>query len=458
MGQSGFIAAIDLGTSKMIAMAGKKNEFGMLSVVASESSDSGNCIRRGCVYNVEETTKKVTSLITRLNFKLSPSKIEKIYVGIGGQSIRMETFSAIKPVYGKVTDEILLSIDEECRSYQPEYDDVLYILPPEYLIDGKFVADPKSIPYAFKVEARCKLIIGKISLKRTLKNSIEKDNIAIAGFFVAPLATAEAILSEKEKEFGCALIEFGAGVTYVSVYKKSLLRYLVTIPLGGQVITRDITTLNILEDEAENLKVNWGSAVVDLEETDKIEAHPEIKLITLNSVIEARLDEILENVLNQIKQSGYFEELGAGIIITGGGSNLNRIAEVIRKKTDLDVRHGSVKKSLVNQSPDWASDQANMEIIGLLALGTENCIKEMISKPRPVVQDFLFPEEEIPKIEKEKPVRKPVETSHHDQQPPVKKPGGGLFGGLGRKFERLSGKLFEDEDYEEKDKKDNTQD
>ncbi len=370
--QSEYIAALDLGTSKMIAMVGKKNEQGILSVIASEKVDSGLCMRKGYVYNVEDTATKVGLLISRMNNQLTP-KINKVYVGVGGQSIHLESYSAFRPVEGLVDDSILLSMQKECSAYDPELYEVIEILSPEYYLDNHLVAEPKGLSCK-KIEARYKLILGRPSIKNNLRVSIEqKANLEIAGYFTIPVASAEAVLIEREKELGCALVEFGAGITYVSIYKNSYLKHLVAIPLGGNLISKDISAMNILENEAENLKVNWGSAFVELDDQVKIEEHPQIKINDLNTVIEMRLDEILANVLQQIKISGFEDVLGAGIVITGGGSDLKRITDALRKKSGMEVRLAAVKKSLVNQAVDWASDNSNAAVVGILCLGKENC-------------------------------------------------------------------------------------
>ncbi|MDR1370239.1 MAG: cell division protein FtsA [Dysgonamonadaceae bacterium] len=372
MVQSEFIAALDLGTSRMIAMVGKKDEHGILSVIASEKMDSGSCMRKGYVYNVGEAGTKVSQLISKMNDRLNP-KIEKVYLGVGGQSLHLETYSVFRRVDGIVDDTVLLSMKKECNAYDPELYEVIEILSPEYYLDNQLISKPKGLECK-KIEARYKLILGRPSIKNNLRTGVEqKARLKIAGYFTIPVASAEAVLVEREKELGCALVEFGAGVTYVSVYKNSFLKHLVAIPLGGYVITKDISTMNVLENEAEALKVNWGSALVELDDQVKIEDYPQIKINDLNDVIEARLDEIFANVLEQIKVSGFGDVLGAGIVITGGGSNLNKIADALRKKSGKEVRLAAVKKSLVNQAVDWANDNSNSAIVGILSLGKENC-------------------------------------------------------------------------------------
>ena len=366
------VAALDLGTSKIAGMIASKTEDGILSILASEQISSENCIRRGYVFNVEETTLKVSQLVSRLNRKLE-SPIEKIYVGIGGQSIRTAPHTVQKSVPGGiVTQDILDSLTEEAEDFVLASLDTLTVVSPEYYLDGQLEANPKGAT-ASVIEARFHLIVGRPSLKKTLFPIIEfKANLDNAGFLVSPLATAEAVLTEREKELGCALVEFGAGLTYVSVYKGKLLRYLVTIPLGGDVITKDICSLNMLEPEAEDLKIKSGSALTDLDNDDPV-----------NDVIEARADEILENVIKQIEASGFAQSLGAGIIITGGAAQLKNLKESLRKKTNKEVRLASTKRSLVNQAATLSQDPANSSLIGLLSMGTEECLK---AKEIPVVE------------------------------------------------------------------------
>ncbi len=459
MTQSEFIAALDLGTSKMIAMVGRKNEQGILSVIASEKIDSGLCMRKGYVYNADDAGAKVSLLVSRINNKLSP-KIEKVYVGVGGQSLHMESYSAFRQVDGIVDEATLLSMAKECNAYDPELYEVIEILSPEYYIDNHLVPEPKGLECK-KIEARYKLILGRPSIKNNLRISVEqKAGMTIAGYYTIPVASAESVLVEREKELGCALVEFGAGITYVSVYKNSFLKHLVAIPLGGNIITKDISTMNILENEAENLKVNWGSALVELDDLIKIEEYPQIKINDLNAVIEARLDEILANVLEQIKVSGFEDLLGAGIIITGGSSNLKRIADAFRKKSGMEVRLAAVKKSLVNQAVDWANDNSNSAVVGLLSLGKENC-----AAPVPVTMtekdgqtsfwggsDFEGPKTgDGQKRGTRTMTGTGNSTSGSDKSNPNPNPGGGdkgsgLFSGWKRRFEDMGKSLFDEQD------------
>lgn len=443
MKQSEYIAAIDLGTSKMIAMVGRKNDQGIISIISAEKESSDNCIRRACVYNVEETANKINNLLFQLNQKLNP-KINKIYVGLGGQSLRTEIYSVKKEIPNTiVTDKIINSLKEECKQYEPELAEVLDIVSPEYFLDGRQEMNPVGVQCS-NIEARFKLILGRPSLKRTLTKSIqEKANTEIADFIIAPIATATAVLTDTEKELGCALIEFGAGVTYLSIYKNNLLKYLIALPLGGNVITKDISSLNILEKEAEDLKIRFGSALIEIDNDTRIETakmaeglygSKEIELSKLNNVIEARVDEIIANIIHQINESGFANALGAGIIITGGGAALRNLPEAIKIKSGYDVRIASVKKTLVNQAAELSQEYGNSEVIGLLALGKYNCAKLIEETPKPM--ESLFDEKEIEVV-------KPAPKSKQE-----KPKSGGLFSKFARKMDGFSKNLFE-EDKEE---------
>lgn len=305
MAYTDFIAAIDLGTSHMVGMVGTKNATGALSIIAYEVENSGTCIRRGCVYNVKETASKIKRLILKLENKLGGTKIGQVYVGLGGQSLRSieHTVCKVLGTEGVVTEEIIDSLYQECKDYRPDMLTVLDVVSPSYFLDDKPESNPVGVPCS-RIEARYKLIVGRPSLKLNIVNSIsEQAKIEIAGILVSPLALGDVVLSDNEKDLGCALIGFGASVTTISVYKGGKLASLSVVPFGGNLITKDITNLRVVESEAERLKITYGSAKADRDNDMTIQVSladgmglREIKLAELNGVIEARMDEILENV------------------------------------------------------------------------------------------------------------------------------------------------------------------
>ncbi|MDR0412863.1 MAG: pilus assembly protein PilM [Dysgonamonadaceae bacterium] len=403
-----YVAALDLGTFKLLAMAAKKKTAGSLSILNSEKLPSGKSIRRGRIHNIEEIATSVSLLVNRLNRKLA-TEIQKIYAGIGGQSLHTEGYSVKKEINGEVTSGIIDDLYLECRQYKPEFEEVLEIVPPEYYLDGSLSEQPKGV-FCKEIEARFQLILGRPSLKSFLEKSIQgKAGIEIAGFFISPLATAEVALTNPDKELGCALVEIGAGVTYLSIYKDQSLKYLVTIPLGGTVITKDLCSLDILEAEAERLKLKEGDAMPESGQEEKSD-----------KVIEARACEIVANIADQIKQSGYGHALGAGIILTGGGSLLKNMDKLIAQKTGKPTRMAVVE------------DHTQACIQGLLALGKEDCARE-VPKTKPTQVGIFGPEETK---NTPAPPREPVKKKKISER-------------IAHTVEKWGNNLFGDEEYTE---------
>jgi cell division protein FtsA len=441
------VAAIDLGTSKMIAIVARKQGDGDLSILCKEEFKSANSIRRGCIFNLDVTTTKVSGLIGRVNHLLksqSNGALEKIYVGIGGQSLRTESYNVKKVVdNGIVTKEILDSLDKEADSYKPEFAETLTILKPEYYLDNSPEPNPKGAT-ASMIEARFMLIVGNPSLKLNPERVFKglKDPVK-PNFIISPLATAEAVLKKNEKEVGCVLVELGAGITYVSVYKNGLLRYLATIPLGGSVIDKDIRSLNVSKDETENLKIKYGSVVLSPDNTEKVKVGEntdfrEVSVKDLNMIIEARMYEIIANVIAQIDASGYSKSLDAGIIITGGGALLRDVTEWIAKKTGMKVRLATAK-AIQNQTETIQSAGSSC-IIGLLKMGEEHCLSVA-----PKQSGDLFPDEPI--VRKLPESSRKGKTSDTTTTPPSKEPK--PKSGIGRKLGQWTNFLFSDENSEE---------
>ncbi|MCL1933642.1 MAG: cell division protein FtsA [Candidatus Azobacteroides sp.] len=383
MGQ--IVAALDLGTSKSMALVARKDFSGKLSVLCTEMMPSNQAIRRGRVYNTDGTSEIISKLIGRLNNNLS-SPIEKIYAGIGGQSIHTKLFTVEREVEGGTINRPLLeSIKEEAYCHEPEFEENLGVASWEYYADGQLVSNPQGT-VASHLEAKFQLVIGNPCLKRNLETVFNKNGIAVAGYFVSPLATAEAVLTPEEKESGCALVEWGEGVTYVSIYKNKALKYLATLPLGGLAVTKDIRSLNVSEEEAEALKIKYGSAFSESTDSGDVPVNEEqsssrkIELKDLNWIIESRVDEIVKNIGSQIQTSGYSQMLDAGIVITGGGALLRDLPQFIREQTGKEVRLANAKV-WINQVETQLSP-AESCVVGLVILGKDNCVKEKEPEPK----------------------------------------------------------------------------
>lgn len=373
---SGFIAVIDLGSSRIKGIVGRKNEHNVLSILASGSIDAGSSIRRGMVYNIEQAGANVHKLVMLLENSIS-KKIGKVYVSLAGQSLHTLQFNEMKQLSaGMVTEEVVSQLRKAAEKFQPEMVRNYKVAEVEYYIDDKPERSPVGVTGS-QIEAGYELIVGRPNLLSNIEKSIAaKTELRILDFIVGPIASAEITLSEEEKELGCAFVDFGAGTTSLIVYKNGLLRRLVVIPFGGKNLTKDISALNFTENDAEQLKIKFGRAMENQETplfTSPFASKPDFDLTELNKVIGLRLDEIVANVKEQIILSGYEGQLGAGMIITGGASQLRNIDLYLTQKLKMPVRKASAKKTMVNNAPDLINDPAFTQALGMLLFAVEDC-------------------------------------------------------------------------------------
>lgn len=417
-----FIAAIDLGSSHMVGMVGTKGPAGTLSIIAYEVENSDTCIRRGCVYNIKDAAGKIVRLIRKLENKLGGSRIGKVYIGVGGQSLRSINHAVSRVLgSGTVTEEVLKELDQDCWQYRPDMLDILDIAAPAYFLDNQPEAHPVGLGCS-RIEARYKLLVGRPSLRHAVTtNMAEQTRLDVAGVIVAPLALADLILTEQEKQRGCALVDFGAGVTSVTMYKDGNLAGLYVIPLGSHLITRDLMSLGMLEKEAERVKRTYGNAIWEKDNEQQMvtvdladgQHSGEIKLSDINMVVEARSREIIENIYARLEDAGVARESGYSIVIAGNGAALKNMREALGERFKMEVRYASVRKDLIADGEMIANNPEYTTAAALLLKGTENCALYIAPEPeRPKVVE--------PKIElKEEPVI--IEVEEKQEEPPVEK-------------------------------------
>lgn len=403
MAITNFIAAIELGSSKISGIAGKKNNDGTLQVYAFASEESASFVQKGIVYNVDKAAQALKFIITELEKQLG-SSIAKIYVGISGQSLR-----TIKNTVGRtleeesiISDQVIDEICEENHNTEICDMDILDVAPQEYKIDNKLQAEPVGVT-GQQVTGQFLNIVARNSLKRNLERSLTQAQIEIADdLIVSPLALAKAILTENEMRIGCALVDMGADTTTIAIYKNNFLRHLCVLPLGGNSITRDITSLQMEQEEAEQLKVTYGDALYKESENEtaatcQTEDGRIIELNTLNDIIGARTEEILANVNHQIILSEYNDKLYAGVIFTGGGANLKNLEAAFRAKSRIEK-----VKTIFSISSEVNGLDNNLlqcgkfnTLMGLLMWGKENCSKPEAPKAiKPGTSEDLFKDDE----------------------------------------------------------------
>lgn len=363
-------------------------------------------------------------------------KIGKVYVSLSGQSLHTLEFREFKqlPTSGIVTEDVVNQLKHSAEKYTPDLKKSYSVADVEYYIDGKPERKPVGVT-GTQIEASYQLIVGRPNLISNIKKSISsKAKLDIADYIVGSKASADIVLNDEDKELGCVFVDFGAGTTTVSIYKGGVLRRMVVIPFGGKNITKDICALNFTEADAEQLKIKFGKAMENHESpffSSPFSSKPDVDLKELNRVIALRLDEITANIKEQIKLSGYENELGSGMIITGGASQLKNLVDYLTQKLKMPVRKGSAKKTYINNASELANNPSYTQALGMLFLGEENCEIEIRPLEGTDIQD-----------EMSKDKNKSVSKDRSKDQKKSKKSQKGLFS----KFEDVLGNMFSDDD------------
>ena len=432
MAATDFIVAIELGSSKITGIAGKKHADGSIQVLALASENSSDFIRKGVIYNLDKTAQSLTSIIKKLESTLKAS-IGKVYVGIGGQSLRTIRNTEVRHLEEetKISQELIDSIMDSNREVPIIDQEILEVAPQEYKVGINLLADPVGVP-SDHIEGRFLNIIARSSVKQNIDKCFKQAGIEIADYIISPLALANAVLTNSEKRSGCMFIDFGADTTTVSVYKNNILRHLAVIPLGGSNITKDICSQQIEEEDAEELKKKYGNAYADKSEdgddnpTYSLDGKCSIESHLLEDIVEARIDEILANVWNQIVLSGYEDKLLAGAIITGGAANLKNMEEAFSNRTKIEkVRMAKESQlSLKGGMVELKKDGTCNTIIALLGAGKENCYRP--ERPMKPVQVPLFDEsgenvEDKRKREKEEAARAAAAAKKAEEEEKLRK-------------------------------------
>ena len=377
------IVAIELGSSKISGVAGQIMADGSLKVLAYASVPSSSCIRHGAVYNLDKTANAIAEVVERLNAILSTS-IEKVYVGYNAKGLK----SIISKVEHKFDEETVVSQDviddmfDQCSVI--EYDGYVNLFQEsqEYVVDNKRGTETDPMGVA------CRSLGGSylnILLRKQVADYIAQcfmmAQVDIVDGYVAPIVQADAIHSEDDRQQCCVLVDYGADTTTVSVYKNGMMRYLRVMPLGSALITRDLATiLKIETEQAEQLKCTYGlcNLIGSQDDSETIMINDrKVLLKEIGDIIEARNEEIIRNVCAQIKASGYGEVLYAGIILTGGGSQLRQLDQVFVK-----LMPSMRKPRLVTEpacgvtwaEPSWKrGDGSQLALLSVLAKGDEKC-------------------------------------------------------------------------------------
>ena len=390
MAATDFTVAIELGSTEITGIAGKKNADGSIHLLAYASERSSDCIKKGAIYNLDKTAQCLNSVIQQLEDKLQAS-ISKVYVGMGGQSIHSirNTVSRHLDENIKISQHLIDSMLQSNRELSLLDQELLAVEPQEYKVGNNLLTEPVGIQ-AEDIEGNFLNIIARDTLKANIIQCFKQTNCDVANYLMAPIVTADAVLTNNEKRSGCALIDFGADTTTVSVYKNNLLRHVAVIPLGSSNITKDICSLQIEEEDAELLKIRYASAYTELSENQeeenkeyRVENKCTISSHKLSEIVEARVAEILTNVRNQIVLSKYGDKLLAGIVVTGGACNLPNLDKALVNITQIDkIRIAKSSEVTLEGNIELPENGTFNTLIGILSAGKENCCRiEPMKKP-----------------------------------------------------------------------------
>lgn len=380
MEKQNIAVGLDIGTTKIVAMIGKKNEYGKLEILGVGKSKSLG-VHRGVVNNITQTIQSIQAAVAEAE-ENSGYKIKDVVVGIAGQHIRSIQHSDyisrsnVEEVIGDKDIEQLINQVHKLAMLPGE--EIIHVLPQEFKIDGQSEIKEPIGMYGGRLESSFHVVVGQAASIRNVGRCIQSSGIELSGLTLEPLASADAVLSQEEKEAGVALIDIGGGTTDLAIFKDGIIRHTAVIPFGGNIITEDIKEgCSIIEKQAELLKVKFGSAWPGENKDNEIVSIPglrgrepkEISLKNLSKIINARVVEIIEQVFAEIKAYGHEDprrKLIAGIVLTGGGAQLKHIKQLVEYITGMDTRIGYPNEHLAGNSNEEISSPLYATAVGLV--------------------------------------------------------------------------------------------
>ena len=376
---------LDIGTTKIVAMVGSRNEFKKLKILGIGKSQSLG-VHRGVVNNITQTIESIKYAIEEAKEESGKQHIKEVVVGIAGQHIRSLQHSDYitrenpdKVIDNNDIDEL---INQVYKLVMLPGEEIIHVLPQDFKVDGQSEIKEPIGMYGSRLEANFHIVVGQVSSIRNIGRCIKSAGLEMGDITLEPLASADAVLSDEEKEAGIALIDIGGGTTDVAIFKDGIIRHTAVIPFGGNVITDDIKEgCSIMGNQAEQLKIKFGSAWPGENKETEIVAIPgllgrdpkEISLKTLSKIINARVVEIIEQVYLEIKNYGHKEakkKLIGGIVLTGGGSQLKHLKQLVEYVTGMDTRVGFPGQHLAGDTNN--SNPIFSTAVGLVMKAIEN--------------------------------------------------------------------------------------
>lgn len=374
------IVGLDIGTTKICAIVGKKNEYGKLEILGMGKAVSDGVIR-GIVTNIDKTVRAIEKAIAEASDQ-SGIEINVVNVGIAGQHIKSAVHHGgitLENQDDEITIEDLSRLTSDMhRIVTPPGSEIIHVMPQDYIVDYEDgIMDPVGMT-GVKLEADFHIITAQTNAINNINKCVKKAGLQIENLILEPLASSLSVLSEEEKEAGVCLVDIGGGTTDVAVFYDNIIRHTAVIPFGGNIITSDIKQgCMVMEHQAELLKTKFGKAISEEASPNEIVSIPglrnrppkEISIKNLAHVIEARMEEIIELVHTEIITSGFHKKLAAGIVVTGGGSQLTNLSQLFEYMTGLDTRIGYPNEHLGKSKVDAAKSPMFATTVGLVLSG-----------------------------------------------------------------------------------------
>lgn len=391
MQQDKIVVGLDIGTTKICALVGRKNEFGKLEILGMGKAVSEG-VSRGIVLNIDKTVDAIKRAIRQAE-EQSGISIGVVNVGIAGQHIKslQHNGSITRNSHDTIgPDDVARLTQDMYRLVTQPGSQIIHVMPQDYKVDyEEGISDPVGYE-GVRLEGNFHIITAQSTAINNINKCVTKAGLEIADLILEPLASAMSILSEEEKEAGVALIDIGGGTTDLAVFKDGIIRHAAVLPFGGNIITQDIKTgCNVAPGQAEQLKVKFGKAIAQEASDHEIVSIPglpnrppkEVSLKNLAYIIEARMSEIMELVYAEIYRMGLHDKLSAGIVLTGGGSQLQNLEQLTEYITGLDTRIGYPNQHLGKSRIEAVKSPMYATTVGLVLSGYHSLDERQVSRP-----------------------------------------------------------------------------
>jgi cell division protein FtsA len=439
-----YVAAIDIGTTKIVAIVGKKNENDKIEILGLSKALSKG-VKRGVVLNIEDTVNAIQTTVDDVQ-KRSGIIFSEVFVGIAGQhikSMKNRGYITRDNYEDEIKKEEVFRLIEDMHKIHIDIgEEIIHVIPQNFIVDNETGVKSPIGMCGRRLEANFHIVIGQVAAAKNIEKCVRKANLTVKDMILEPLASSDAVLTDDEKEAGVVLVDIGGGTTDVAVYYDNIIRHTAVIPLGGNVVTKDIKEgCAILQRHAEQLKIQYGSALGDIAPEDKVVSIPgisgrepkEISFRSLAYIIQSRMEEIIDFVNFEIQNSGYADKLAAGVVITGGGAMLKHLPQLMKFKTAMDVRIGLPNEHLAGSGKNEINQPMYATAVGLIMRGFDYIDTYKKSFNAGKQEEFVRP----PKVEAETKEEVVPTEVEYQEEPKTS---------LTEKIRMMMSKMFEVED------------